>query len=360
MVTKINGNGIQFSDNTVQYTASHIKYRNRIINSRMEFDQRNNGALVTYEKTGYPTGKTNGYFVDRFSIQNVRTNGSTITAQQVLDAPSTTNLQYSSKVTNTLGGTSVSTDAIRLFQRIEGLDINDLEWGGLSAKFVSISFWVKSSVTGNYAVRLANGPGNRSYVKEYTINAANTWEKKTFVVAGSTDGIWDTSTGVGIQIDWDLGCGTDRNAPAADVWLPGNYNRLSTSVRLSETTGATFQLTGVQFEKGIIATDLEYIPLTIELFRCERYFSVNHTHYRGYTNTAGGSVGCWIKWRRPLRLPNPEVAPTVYRTAGLSVSNASSISTPNANYLGARYALTATASGYVQEYTGIYKVEAEL
>lgn len=353
----MDGDGILFPDGTKQYTASSVKYRNRIINSRMEIDQRNNGASVAYEKTGYPADKTNGYCVDRFSVQNVRTNGSGLNVQQVVDAPAYSNLKYSLKITNTVAGETASTDSIRLFQRIEGLEISDLEWGGLSARFITLSFWVKSSLTGNFSVRFANGSATKSYVREYTINSANTWEKKTLVIEGSTDSVWDISTGVGLAVEWDLGCGSDRTAPAANVWLPANYNRVATSVRLSETAGATFQLTGVQLEEGINATELEYVPPTIELFRCERYFSVNYVNHRAYRNTAGGVTECWIKWRRPLRLPNPVVAPTVYVTSGTTV-NVTSIAVYNANYVGARHYIV--GNSYAHEYNGIYKVEAEL
>lgn len=355
----MDGDGILFPDGTKQYTASSIKYRNRIINSRMEFDQRNDGALVTYQKTGFPTGKTNGYFVDRFSVQNVRTNGSTMTAQQVVDAPASSNLKYSLKITNTLGGVTAASDVIILAQLIEGINIADLGWGGLSARFVTLSFWVKSSIIGIFSVALVNGPGTRSILKEYTINSANTWEKKSIVITGSADGIWDTSTGIGVYVVWDLGCGSTRTAPATDTWLVGNYDRSASSVRLSETPGATFQLTGVQLEEGINATELEYVPPTIELYRCERYFSVNYSNFRMYTNTVSGIVECWLKWRRPLRLPNPVVAPTIYRTAG-TLANTTNVITPSANNLGARHHITATAAAYANEYNGIYKVEAEL
>lgn len=358
MPTTLTADGIIFPDDTVQYTVSHTKYRNRIINSRMQFDQRNDGALVTYQKTGFPTGKTNGYFVDRFELINIRTNGSTMTAQQVIDAPANINLTYSAKITNTLGGVTAPSDVILLLQRIEGINIADLGWGGLSARFVTLSFWVKSSIIGIFSVALVNGPGNRSILKEYTINSANTWEKKSIVITGSADGIWDTGTGIGVYVVWDLGCGSTRTAPATDTWLVGNYDRSASSVRLSETTGATFQLTGVQFEEGINPTDLEYLPPTIELLRCERYFSVNYSNFRSYT-VAGGIIECWLKWRRPLRLPNPIVAPTVYRTAG-TVSNIGNLRILNANQYGARFELSVAAAGYAHEYNGIYKVEAEI
>ena len=356
MTTSITKDGIVFPDATIQYTGASPYCRNRIINGRMEIDQRNAGALVTYQATGFPTGATNGYFVDRFTIRTLRTNGTTMTAQQVTDAPSGTGLNYSVAIINQTASATAATDVIFLRQTIEGIHTGDLQWGTSYAKTVTLSFWVKSSIVGTFAISIRNEPITYAYITTYTINTVNTWEYKTITIPGPTVGTWDISTNAGILITWDLGFGSNFEGASSNSWITGNFHTIAGTTKLSNTAGASIKFTGVQFEIGPRASTIEYLPYTIELARCERYYNINAGNQRGYSSVAGGVLECWIKWRRVMRTATP----TVYRTAGTITNATAATGMAAVNQYGMRYAIISTAIGIAGEAGGIYKAEAEL
>lgn len=272
MGTSLTATGVQFPDNSVQVAPAMTGFRNRIINGNMKIDQRNAGALVTYQTSGYPTGAANGYFIDRFVIRNLRTNGGLLTAQQVADAPTGSGLNYCASIINQTGGVTAADDVIFFRQYVEGLQTSDLQWGTLYAKTCTLSFWVKSSVTGTFVVSFRNAAFTDTYVTTYTINSINTWEYKTITVPGATTGVWDTTTTTGMTITWDLGSGSTYNAPVANAWTTGNYITVAGVTKISNTTGANIRFTGIQFEKGSIATEFEFRPYQIELALCQRYY----------------------------------------------------------------------------------------
>jgi hypothetical protein len=229
---------------------------NRIINGDMRIDQRNAGA------SGSGSGR---YFVDRWFIG---TDISTIATQRSTDAPS--GFTNSSLVSITTGGTVSAGTAAYIRHKIEGFNTADLAWGSASAQSVTLSFWAKASVTGTYGVGLMNSAGNRSYVGQYTISAASTWEYKTIVVPGDTTGTWLTDNGTGVQISFDIGSGSNVQATAG-AWSAGSYWRASGNVQLAATTGATFYITGVQLEAGSVASPFERRDYGRELIMCQRY-----------------------------------------------------------------------------------------
>jgi hypothetical protein len=234
-------------------------FRNRIINGNMVIDQRNAGA------SGSGSGR---YFVDRWFIG---TDISTIATQRSTDAPS--GFTNSSLVSITTGGTVSAGTAAYIRHKIEGFNTADLAWGSASAQSVTLSFWAKASITGTYGVGLMNSAGSRSYVGQYTISAANTWEYKTIVVSGDTTGTWLTDNGTGIQISFDIGSGSNVQATAG-AWSAGSYWRASGNVQLAATTGATFYITGVQLEAGSVASPFERRDYGRELILCQRYFQI--------------------------------------------------------------------------------------
>jgi len=241
-------------------------FRNRIINGDMRIDPRNNGAAVTVDTFGR-------FGVDRWpSETGGATGGGIYTAQRSSDAP--TGFKNSLLCTVTTTDTSLAAgDLSEVVHKIEGFNIADLDWGTVNAKTATLSFWVKSSVTGSFSLGFQNNGNNRSYVAVYTINSANTWEYKTITVPGDTGGTWSTDNGIGLQIRWCFSTGSARVAAAANTWEASNRIAISsTSNPLMGTNGATWQMTGVQFEVGSTATPFERRPYGMELALCQRYF----------------------------------------------------------------------------------------
>ena len=260
MSTAYGGDGITFPDNSVQATAPRVGMVNRIINGDMRIDQRNAGASVT---------STAGYTLDRWLVYE-STDGA-ISFQQVSDAPS--GFSTSLKATTTTADSSLgATQYCYLEQRIEGYNFSDLGFGTASAQNVTLSFQVKSSLTGTFGGVLMNSANNRCYPFTYTINAANTWETKSVTVAGDTTGTWVGATnGIGIRAIFGLGLGSTYSGTAG-AWAGSELYAPTGAVPLIGTLNATWQITGVQLEKGSTATDFEYVDYGRQLQMCQRYY----------------------------------------------------------------------------------------
>ena len=240
-------------------------FKNRIINGAMVIDQRNAGASITV------SSGTN-FNVDRFKSSNQTT--AVVTLQQVSDAP--IGFVNSSKFTVTTADSSIgSTEICYIAQLIEGFNVADLGWGTANAKTVTLSFWVKSSITGLMGGAISNTV--RSYPYSYTINSANTWEYKTVTIAGDTSGTWNTTNSIGIIVYFNIGCGTDYlNTPG--VWVTAEDFGPTGQVNVISTLNATWQVTGVQLEVGSTATSFEYRDFGTELQLCQRYFECSYDY----------------------------------------------------------------------------------
>jgi hypothetical protein len=249
-------------DSNTQYTG----FKNRIINGAMVIDQRNAGASVSLSGSA-------AYPVDRMVCYG-RASGAGMTGQRSTVAPAgfTNSLLF----TATTGVAPVGGDYAGINQNIEGFNLADLGWGTANAQTVSLSFWVRSSVTGTYGFAIQNNAQNRSYVAQYTVNAANTWEYKTVTITGDTSGTWLTDNGVGARLTWDMGYGFGSTA-TTNAWQAGNAYFVTGNVKLGATAGATFYITGVQLEKGSTATSFDYRPYGTELALCQRYYEVGDT-----------------------------------------------------------------------------------
>ena len=240
-------------------SAGPLSNRNKIINGDMRIDQRNAGASVTLS--------SDLFIVDRFYARTQSATDST--AQRSTTAPS----GFTNSLLITIGTgaspASSATNAIR--QEIEGFNIADLGWGTASAKTVTLSFWVRSSLTGTFGGALSNGDLNRAYPYTYTISVADTWEYKTVTIEGDTSGTWATDNSSGIRFWVDLGSGTDKQGTAG-AWAASDYRAASGCTQLVATTGATLNITGVQLEAGSVATPFERRSYGDELARCQRYY----------------------------------------------------------------------------------------
>jgi hypothetical protein len=275
------------------YASSGFGFRNRIINGDMRIDQRNNGAAVS---------STGAYPVDRFRV--FRDGGAaTFTAQRSTTAPSGFN--YSVVYTVGTGATPASTDFSGLQQNIEGFNVADLMWGTASAQPFTLSFLVRSSVTGTFGIGIRNADVSRSYVTTFTISQANTFELKTITIPGDTSGTWVADNGVGLSVTWDLGAGSTRSTSSLDTWQAGNFFGAASGIKLISTSGATFYLTGVQVERGTVATPFEFRSIGQELALCQRYYQklgLKQSAYIASGNTATTSIGIlYTKYTTTMR-----------------------------------------------------------
>ena len=246
-------------------------FRNRVINGDMRIDQRNAGAATT----------VSGYALDRWYIGN--TTVATVNVQQV-NAPLnaygfTKALQLS---VATAGAITETTSRLIMTQFIEGLNVADLQWGTAAAQPVTVSFYVYTSATGTYAVSLRNGSYPvASYVAPFTVSAANTWTLVQVTIPGEVAATWASDNTVGIQLAVALMAGTGIQT-AAFRWVSRtvlNGFVASTTMTNTFTTGNnTFYLTGVQLEKGTLATPFEFRPYGLELQLCQRYYEKSYDY----------------------------------------------------------------------------------
>jgi hypothetical protein len=243
-------------------------FRNRIINGAMVIDQRNAGASVTPSVTG--SYKYNS--VDR--IANLISQASKFSMQQSSTAP--TGFINSLLITSASAYSVGAGDYFVIAQPIEGLNVSDLAWGSASAATVTLSFWVRSSLTGSFGGALQNSAEDRSYPFTYTISAANTWEQKTLTIAGDQSGTWLTTNGIGIRIILSLGCGSTYGNGTAGAWAAGQKFQPTGATSVVGTNGATFYITSVQLEKGSTATSFDYRPYGTELSLCQRYYQKSY------------------------------------------------------------------------------------
>ena len=285
-------------------TEGSLSGRNRIINGDMRIDQRNAGASVT------PT--SNAFVLDRWIAG--MTQASKYSVQQNAAAVTTP-----SRFTNYLGVTSASaysitsSDAFYIEQRIEGFNVSDLDWGRATAASVTLSFWIRSSLTGTFGGALRNSGNTRSYPFSYTINAANTWEYKTVAISGDTAGTWLTDSGLGISCVFGIGVGSTYSATAGS-WAGSNLLSATGATSVVGTNGATFYITGVQLEAGSVATPFERRSYGQELALCQRYYQQGKAW--GYvlndsaTNAAQGGGSC-VNFSTQMR-----AAPTITSFSG--------------------------------------------
>lgn len=255
----------QVSPGLLDTQANAQGFRNRIINGDCRVDQRNAGASVT------PTTANNVYPIDRFVT--FASQASKYTAQQ--NAGSVT---PPAGFTNYLGFTSSSaysvgaSESFYTVQRVEGFNFADMAWGTANAQTVTLSFWVRSSLTGVFGTALWNSAASRAYPVAYTINAANTWEYKTITIPGDTTGTWIGATnGIGVNVAFGLGLGSSISGTSG-AWNAGTAFMPTGATSVVGTNGATFYITGVQLEKGTVATDFERLDYGRELAMCQRYY----------------------------------------------------------------------------------------
>jgi len=312
----VQANAIQGSINT--FSPNSAVFRNRLINSDMRIDQRNAGASVTPADLAYT--------LDRWYVR--QTVSSKFSVQQ--NAGSVT---PPAGFRNYLGATSLSaysvggSDQFQIRQAIEGFNTADLNWGTANARTVTLSFWVRSSLTGTFGGALVNTDATYNYPFTYTISSANTWEQKTVTITGATSGTWGTTNGVGIQVFFSLGTGSSLSGTAG-AWTTSVVTAPTGATSVVGTNGATFYITGVQLEVGSTATSFDYRPYGTELALCQRYFEAGSLWREGTNATSAN----FCVFSNSFLVQKRASATFTYGNVGASNNNITSIQGPEALY----------------------------
>jgi hypothetical protein len=241
-------------------------FRNIIINGDMSIAQRATSVSSISSGTAYDT-------VDRFS-RNIGSGG-TWTISQSTDVPTGQGFAKSLKLDCTTANGSLSSNSeFVVRQQIEGQNLQYLKKGTSSAESTTLSFWVKSNKTGTYIAELRDADHNRQISQAYTISSADTWEKKTLTYAGDTTGVFANDNGGSLIVELWLVAGSDfTSGTLSTTWTSStNANRAVGQVNLADSTSNEWYITGVQLEAGTSASDFEFLPVDVNLKRCQRYF----------------------------------------------------------------------------------------
>lgn len=258
-----------------------LSNRNVVINGEMMIDQRNGGSSTT------PTSNET-YTLDRWCAE--LNDPSLYSVQQSSDAPS--GFKNSMLITSLSSHSLTANDFYMMQYKVEGFDAARFDWGSSDAKDVTLSFWVKSSLTGTFGGGFENNANNRAYAFSYTINSANTWEYKTISISGDQTGTWLTTNGIGIRLRFALGIGSTYSGTGG-AWGSTRLFSVTGATSVVSTSGATWQLTGVMLETGDTATSYPHEDYGTLLQKCQRYYekSYNNDVTPGTTTPYGWSGG---------------------------------------------------------------------
>ena len=349
---KVTANGLQDANGN---SLRGGMYRNLIINGDMRIDQRNSGSEIN------PVAN-NTYSVDRWNLRSGTTslfkfqqNAGSVTPPEDF----TNYLGITSLSSHTVGATEISD----IRQGIEGQNIAHLKWGTADAKTVTVSFWVRSSLTGTFGASLSNTSANRCYPFSYSITSANTWEKKTITIDGDTTGTWSTDNTIGIRITFSLGTGTTYSGTSG-AWTSSLHLSVTGATSLVGTSGATLYITGVQLEVGEGASDFEFLPYDVQLARCQRYFQTIGSFVASTISTNQTVVvGCYSLYC-PMRAdPSLYTFNGSFHKPGVAFYTISSFSSLQ-NYQGNSYTTfniaSGAGSGVDGNYNGTLQLQAEL
>jgi len=314
-------------------------FKNRIINGAMTISQRGSTNVTAAGGNIYVAA-------DRFNMFNYFGSGQINTAMSTSVVPAGFSSSIGLTVATAVPLSGTTGYLTNIAQTIEGFNIADCY-----NQSITLSFWVRSSITGTYTVSFynASNPGatsaTRWYNATYTINSANTWEQKTITVslsAGTASGTWLSDNGVGLNIAWGLGAESVRKGNGyLNTWgtVGTTYDfQVSSQTQWASTAGATFYITGVQLEKGSVATSFDYRPYGTELALCQRYYWKENSAGSGYVFSSGyiAASGIYRGWKTypvPMR-----TAPSMtYNTASNSINANDSSGNKNLNSFGGNF-----------------------
>jgi hypothetical protein len=309
--------GSQLSDDSITVdqiadTAVHGR-RNLIINGAMQVSQRGTSSTSSGVHT-----------CDRWNVNFQTFDQLAITQSQSTTAPS--GFANSLKVEVTTAETAQADDELLYIRtRLEAQDLQRLNYGESSAKALTLSFWVRSSLTGKYSVLVYQDDAIRSVTESFNISTADTWEYKTITIDGDTSGTIDNNNGPGISIYFTLSSGGNFAGTPHSGW--GAYSAtddfsFSDQVDFAAQTG-TFYITGLQLEVGDTATPFEHRSFGEELALCNRYYYVLGDGSISSNSLLGNGFG-WASGQVELVVNYPvqmRSAPTLKQPSGTDKYN---------------------------------------
>jgi len=289
-----------------------------------------NGAMNVYQRGSVNiTDAGNEYTLDRF--QAYWRGGALATATQDTDVPAGQGFSSSIKMDVTTGDSlGTSNDLVLFRQKIEAQDLQHLEYGHANAKTMTLTFWIKSTVTGTYILRASQSDASdRINSTAYTVSSANTWEKKTITIAGDTSGVIDNNTGNGLELTWCLGSGSDYTSGTRsdNTWIAYDATKqFQGQVNAVNSASNNIYITGVQLEVGSTATDFEHRSYGEELALCQRYYyaflgggqgtghiGIGHYTLSSYLNISGGAFPVTMRTTPSYVITNGSSYWNIYR-----------------------------------------------
>ena len=327
--------------------------KNLVINGAMQIAQRDTG-------NGFSNVGQQEYTIDRFVTLHSYGNAINV----IHSSASPDGFSNSYKVDVTSADTSIGSGQFMFIRhKIEAQNLQHLAYGTSSAKSITLSFYVRSNVTGTYAICLQQKDnGSKQVNGTYTINSADTWERKTFTFAGDTSGVINNDNGHGLDILWTLVAGSDRTSGSARPTWTAHANADESyghAVNVLHSTSNNWHLTGVQLEVGDTANDFSHNSPAEELVLCQRYYveqklvSGSATAYNAYSDG--------YKWWVPFN-PQMRDTPTITTTGGGDGGSNATFNTvwPDKTGYTARIESTTTSSSAVWWYGSTVKASAEL
>lgn len=302
-------------------TGGGFTFRNLIINGDMSIAQRG----TSFSDIAHDT-----YFLDRYRFHKTNTSELVMNLDQSTDVPSAQGLSNSLKLTvGTAESATASNELVAIGTKIEAQNLQQLKYGTSSAETLTLSFWVKSSVTGTYTIMVfqqdaSSSPDRRYYSKSFSINSANTWEKKTIQITGNQDDTIANDNGIGFDLRINLSAGSSYTSGSSDTWGDDTNTAVGQTANFSGTSSATFFFTGVQLEVGTSASDFEFLPYDVNYQRCIRYCNAllnygagdvnnNRVYNADYANGNGMARMSYPRMRN-----QPSITYTLVNATGLS------------------------------------------
>ena len=319
------------------WSSTPFFFRNRLINGDFYIDQRNSGSATT------PTGTIN--VIDRWKWNmNAGETGRVQLGKNLSGFIPPTGFQSYLGLKTTTTAAVGAADYYFLSQLIEGINTLDIMWGSTTARPLTLSFWVQSTLSGTYGGFVRNPASfSNSYTFTYTINSINTWEYKTVTIPGPTIGTWAKTQTDGIEFGFTLGNGTTYQV-ATGSWANGNFTGPSgTLANFMGTLNATWFVTGVQVEIDTVATPFERRLYPIELQLCQRYYEILIVRVGGY-NTAGANLRGSAYFRMQKRQIASPVSTVAVLETGVNIGTLN-VDTSNFNGDSVRYLVPVTAAG---------------